>query len=241
MLGFLKTSTLALVLGGALTLPLTATSAASESLKIGFIDPLSGPFGPVGDFAMKHFKFVAEEINAAGGSAGMSMEIIPFDNKVSPKESLVQLQKAIDQGIRIIAQGNGSSVAGALSKAISKHNRRNPGEEVIFLNYAAINPNLTNEDCSYWHFRFDSHIEMKMAGLTDWLIDAPEIKSVYVFGQDYSGGRIFSEIAIRMIGEKRPDIEIVGNEFHPIGRVKDFTPYVQKMMAANADAVITGN
>ena len=241
MLGFLKTSTLALVLGGALTLPLTATSAESESLKIGFIDPLSGPFGPVGDFAMKHFKFVAEEINAAGGSAGMSMEIIPFDNKVSPKESLVQLQKAIDQGIRIIAQGNGSSVAGALSKAISKHNRRNPGEEVIFLNYAAINPNLTNEDCSYWHFRFDSHIEMKMAGLTDWLIDAPDIKSVYVFGQDYSGGRIFSEIAIRMIGEKRPDIEIVGNEFHPIGRVKDFTPYVQKMMAADADAVITGN
>lgn len=214
---------------------------AADTLKIGFIDPLSGPFGPVGDFALKHFKFAAEKTNAEGGSAGMQLEFVTFDNKVSPKESLVQLQKAIDQGIRIIIQGSGSSVASALSKAIEKHNRRNPGEEVIYLNYAALNPDLTEENCSYWHFRFDSHTGMKLNGLTDWLASRSDIKSVYIIGQDYSGGRNFSEIAQSMIARKRPDITIVGNEFHPIGRVKDFTPYVQKMISAKADAVITGN
>ena len=37
--------------------------------------------------------------------------------------------------------------------ALEKHNARNPGKEVLFLNYAAVDPDLTNSKCSYWHFR----------------------------------------------------------------------------------------
>jgi branched-chain amino acid transport system substrate-binding protein len=44
-----------------------------------------------------------------------------------------------------------------------------------------------------------------------------------------------------MLKQKRPDIQIVGNELHPIGKVQDFSPYVQKIIASGADAVITGN
>lgn len=214
---------------------------AADTLKIGYIDPMSGPFGPVGDHGLKHFRYAADLLNADGGAAGMMIEMVPFDNKVNPKESLVQLQKAIDQGIRIIAQGNGSSVASALTDAVRKHNRRNPGEEVLFLNYAAVDPALTNEKCNFWHFRFDANVDMKMAAMTDWLKAQDDIKSVYILGQDYSFGKAVAAAAVRMIAEKRPDIEIAGNELHPIGKVKDFTPYVQKMMAAKADAVITGN
>lgn len=216
-------------------------SASAETVKIGYIEPLSGPFGSTGDAGLKHFKYAAEEINAAGGMAGMQVEVLGFDNKLNPKESLVQLQKAIDQGVRFIAQGNGSSVANALSDAIAKHNKRNPGQEVIYINYAAVDPALTNKKCNYWHFRFDAHVDMKMAGLTDWLRDQTDIKSVYILAQDYSFGRAFTAAAKSMITEKRPDIEIVGDELHPIGRVKDFTPYVQKMMSAGADTVFTGN
>lgn len=215
--------------------------ALADTVRIGYIDTLSGALGPAGDASLKHFEYAAELINAEGGMGGMPVEIVAFDNKLSPTESLQQLQKAIDQGIRIIAQGNGSSVAHALVEAVDKHNRRNPGEEVIYLNFAAVDPALTNEDCSFWHFRFDAHVDMKMAALTDWLAEQPEIKSVYILGQDYSFGRAVADAATRMIAEKRPDIEIVGNELHPIAKVKDFTPYVQKMMAADADAVITGN
>lgn len=218
-----------------------AAPVGADTIQIAYIDPLSGPFGPTGDAGIKHFEFAAEAINEAGGMAGHTVEIVGFDNKLNPTESLVQLQKAIDQGIRIVAQGNGSSAANALTEAIEKHNRRNPGDEVLFINYAAVDPALTNEKCNFWHFRFDANVDMKMAAMTDWLKDQPDIKSVYILGQDYSFGRAVAAAAVEMIGEKRPDIEIVGNELHPIGRVKDFTPYVQKMMSAGADAVITGN
>ena len=40
---------------------------------------------------------------------------------------------------------------------------------------------------------------------------------------------------------KRPDIEIVGDDLHPIAQVKDFSPYVAKIKASGADTVITGN
>lgn len=227
----------ALMLSATVALP----ALAEDTLKIAYIDPLSGPFGNTGDAGLKHFRFAADEINAAGGMGGMQVEVIGLDNKISPKESLVQLQKAIDQGARIIAQGNSSSVANALTDAISKHNKRNPGEEILFLNYAAVDPALTNDKCSFWHFRFDSHVDMKMAALTDWLKEQDDLKNIYILGQDYSFGKALSAAANRMIKEKRPDITIVGDELHPIGRVKDFTPYVQKIMAADADAVITGN
>jgi branched-chain amino acid transport system substrate-binding protein len=44
-----------------------------------------------------------------------------------------------------------------------------------------------------------------------------------------------------MLKRKRPDIQIVGEDLHPIAQVKDFSPYVAKIKAAGADTVVTGN
>ncbi len=228
-------------MGAAVAVAAVQAHAQAETVKIAYIDPLSGAFANVGDSGLKHFTFAAERLNAEAGEGDPTFEVVGFDNKTDPKESLVQLQKAIDQGIRYVVQGNGSSVAAALIDAIDKHNARNPGEEVLFLNYAAVDPAFTNDDCSFWHFRFDADADMKMAALTDWLAGQDDIGSVYILGQDYTFGRSVADAAVRMIEQKRPDIEIVGNELHPLGKVKDFTPYVQKMMSSGADLVITGN
>ena len=225
----------------ALSVMAASHAPAQETLKIAFIDPLSGGFANLGDAELKHFYYAADEINADGGMGGKQVEIVPFDNKINPQETLVQLQKAIDQGIRIVAQGNGSSVAHALTEAVRKHNERNPGEEVIYLNHSAIDSALTNDKCNFWHFAFDAHVGIKMAGLTDYIKQLDDIKSVYILGQDYSFGHAFAAAAKEMLAEKRPDIKVAGVEFHPILKVKDFTPFVQKMQNANVGAVLTSN
>ncbi len=218
-----------------------AVTAAQADIKMAFIDPLSGPFGPSGEAAYTSFILEAEKINAAGGVNGEMIEVTGYDNKINPKESLVQFQKAIDDGARYIFQGNGSSVAAALIEAVNKHNKRNPGDEVVFFNYAAVTPAFTNEACSFYHFRFDAHVDMKMAAITDYIKGQDGIKKVYLIGQDYVFGQAVAAAAESMIKEKRTDIEIVGNELHPLGKVKDFTPYIQKIISSGADAVITGN
>jgi len=232
-------------LGMGAVLALTVSSAAvmADNIKIAFIDPLSGPFASTGTNGLHQFKFAAENIiNANGGVlGGDTFEIVAFDNKISPKESLIQLQVAIDQGIRFIAQGNSSGVANAITEAVNKHNKRNPESRVLFLNYAAVDPALTNDKCNFWHFRFDANADIKMDALTDVIAVNDNIKKVYVIGQDYSFGKAVAAAAVANLTAKRPDIEIVGNELHPIGKVKDFTPYARKIVASGADAVITGN
>ena len=215
---------------------------ASDTIKIAFIDPLSGAFAGVGDSGYKHFLYNAELINAEGGVlGGKKFEIVPFDNKISAEESLIQLKNAIGQGIQIVVQGNGSSVAAALIDALEKHNKRNPDHPVIYLNYGAITPEFTNEKCSFWHFRFDAHVDMKIAAITDYIKENKNIKKVYLINQDYVFGHAVSETAKTMLAAKRPDIEIVGDTFIPLGKVKDFSPYIAKIQTSGADTIITGN
>jgi branched-chain amino acid transport system substrate-binding protein len=219
-----------------------AGTAQTNTVRIAYIDPLSGPFAATGENGLNQFRFAAEHINREGGVlGGRKLEIVPLDNKVSPKESLIQLRKVFSEGIPFVFQGNSSGVAHAISDAVQKHNVRNPGSRVLYLNYSAVDPALTNEKCHYWHFRFDAHADMKMAALTDVIQQQSGIKRVYIIGQDYSFGQAVAAAAVAMLGQKRPDIEIVGNELHPIGKVRDFSPYVQKIISARADAVITGN
>ncbi|HAR82945.1 MULTISPECIES: branched-chain amino acid ABC transporter substrate-binding protein [Sulfitobacter] len=227
----------------ALSLVIGASAAFAENIKIAFIDPLSGPFASTGTNGLHQFEFAADYmVNDKGGLLdGQKMEVLPFDNKISPKESLIQLQVAIDQGARYIVQGNSSGVANALTEAIDKHNRRNPDSRVLFLNYAAVDPALTNDKCNFWHFRFDANSDIKMDALTDVIVQDKDIKKVYIIGQDYSFGKAVSAAANEMLGAKGDGIEVVGDELHPIGKVKDFTPYARKVVSSGADAVITGN
>src|SRR6202046_5390179 len=205
------------------------TAQAEDTVKIGYIDPLSGGGASVGEVGFKTFQFLADELNAKGGILGKKVEIVPLDNKTNPQESLIQAQKAIDSGIRYITQGNGSSVAGALSDFVTKFNDRNPGKEVLYFNYAAVDPALTNDKCSFWHFRWDANSDIKMVALTNYMKPRTNIKKVYLINQDYSFGQSVRAQARKMLGVKRPDIEIVGDEVHPLLRVSEFSPYIAKI------------
>jgi len=132
-------------------------------------------------------------------------------------------------------------VALALIDAINKYNERNPGKEVVFLNEAAVDPDLTNSKCSFWHFRFDADTTMKMEAMTTFMKDQKDVHKVYLLNQNYSHGQQVAKYAKEYLKRKRPDIEIVGEDLHPIAQVRDFAPYIAKIKASGADSVITGN
>lgn len=221
---------------------LCSACCANAEIKIALIDPMTGPFANIGDSSFKHYRAIADTLNQEGGVLGQKLEIVAFDMKSSPQEALVVLQSAIDQGIRYVASGGGGSgAAAAIIGALDKWNSRNPGQPVVFLNYSATDPVLTNEKCSFWHFRFDSHTGMKMGALVGAIEKEASIKKVYLLGQDYAHGHQVANAAKAMLPLRRPDIQIVGEDLHPIGKVKDFSPYITKIKASGADAVITGN
>ncbi len=218
-----------------------AFAQKGETVKIAMIEGLSGAFGNVGQNQLKNWQFISERLNGAKNAAGVKFEIVGIDSKSSPQEALNALKSAIDQGIRYVAQGNGSAVALALADAIAKHNERNPGKEVIYLNYAAVDPALTNEKCSYAHFRLDADTSMKMQALTSFMKDQPKVKKVYLLNQNYSHGQQVAKYFKEGLTRNRPDAQIVGEDLHPFGQVKDFAPYVAKIKASGADTLVTGN
>ncbi|WP_082167083.1 branched-chain amino acid ABC transporter substrate-binding protein [Methylobacterium aquaticum] len=229
-----------LALGGAAaTLALSGPAIAQETVKIAFIDPLSGGGAPTGEAGLRHFQYMAEVLNAR--QKQFRFEVLAYDNKVNPQETLIAAQKGIDAGARVLVQGNGSSAAAALTDFVAKHNERNPNRQVIYINYSAVDPSLTNEKCNYWHFRFDANSDIKMEALTNFMRTRPEIKKVYLINQDYSFGQSVRAQARAMLKAKRPDIEIVGDEVTPLQKVNDFAPYITKIKASGADSVITGN
>jgi branched-chain amino acid transport system substrate-binding protein len=235
----------AVALGASAGVALAQTRAGAKPLqgevvKMAWIDPLSGLMGPVGNNQLKSWQFFIEKFNA-NNPAGVKFEIVGIDNKLSPTESLNALKSASDQGIRYIVQGNGSSVALALVDAINKYNERNPGKEIIYLNEAAVDPDLTNSKCSFWHFRFDGDTTMKMEAMTTFIKDQKDVHKVYLLNQNYSHGQQVAKFAKEYLKRKRPDIEIVGEDLHPLAQVRDFAPYIAKIKASGADTVITGN
>lgn len=230
------------VVGVIATAAFCSVGAAEQPvLKIAYIDPLSGPFANVGDGGLKQFQFVADQINAAKAAGRFRFEIVPYDNKGTPQESLTILKSVIDSNIHIVTQGNGSGAGLAIQDAVQKNNDREPSKALIYLNYAAVDPDATNSKCSFWHFRFDANSEMKLEGLTNFIASKPNIKKVYLINQNYSHGQQVSRAAKEYLKRKRPDIEIVGDDLHPLGSVKDFAPYAAKIKASGADTVITGN
>ena len=242
----LKHLLLALCLGACLVAGAQPVGqAALPPIRIALIESLSGPFSNTGEAVFRNLVWATERVNARGGvrlaDGPRNLVIERYDNKGQSEEALAALRSAIDDGVTIIAQGNSSAIAATLMDAINKHNEREPGKRVLFLNYSAVDPILTNEKCSYWHFRFDAHADMRMAALMDVLKDDKALKRVYLIGQDYSFGQAVLREARKQITLQRPDVQIVGDELHALGRVKDFVPYAVKIKTSGAQAVLTGN
>ena len=223
-----------------LAVPLSAALAA-DTIKVAFVGSLSGPFALQGEETMKNIAAAADLVNSRGGVlGGSSIEIVPFDNKGNPQETLIVLQKAMDQDIRYVISGV-SNIAHAITDALGKYNARNSDRPVLFLDYGALDPALTESKCSFWHFRFEAHADMQVNVLTDYMKQRASIQKVYLINQDYAYGQAVSRASREMLVAKRPDIQIIGDDLIPLGKVKDFAPYVTKIRASGADSVLTGN
>jgi branched-chain amino acid transport system substrate-binding protein len=173
-----------------------------------------------------------------GGALGKKFELVPFDNKSQPSDALIALKSATDQNMPFIMQCSGSNIAAALIDGVNKHNDRNPDNRIIYLNCGAVATELTNEQCSFWHFRFDLHVGMKAEVM------------VRACRRDNQGLSDQPGLSVRPVGaargeelsrKLRPDVQVVGDELIPLGKIKDFSPYLTKIKASGAQALLTGN
>ena len=218
---------------------LAQPSFAADPIKIGYIDPFSGAFAAGGDASLKMFQFIIDGINAKGGALGRKFELVTFDDKLQPAEALIALKSVTDQNLPMVMSCVGSNVGSALIDAVTKHNTRNPDQRILQINCGQLATELTNEQCSFWHFRFTGSVEMRAVARIKSL--PKDLKTVYLLNQDYLFGQSIQKDTKRFLAQFRPDIKIVGDEFVPLMQVKDFSPYITKIKATGAESLLTGN
>lgn len=227
-------------LSALLLFTLTQLASATETVRIASLDMLSGGLAGYGNTALKHWQFMADKANKERWADDVRFEIVPMDTKMSPQEAVALLKQVEGQNIHYVVQGASSSSVGlAIQEAIQKHNDRNPGKEIVYLNYSSAAPAMTNEKCSFWHFRTDAHVDMKLKAMINHVAADSNVKRVFLFNPNYAYGQDAARAARRYLAEMRPDVEIVGDDYYATGQVKDFAPYVMKMMSAKTDALIT--
>jgi len=68
-----------------------------------------------------------------------------------------------------------------------------------------------------------------------------DVTKVYLINQDYLFGQSVQRDVKAFLAKLRPDVQVVGDELIPLGKIKDFSPYVTKIKASGAQALLTGN
>jgi branched-chain amino acid transport system substrate-binding protein len=207
-------------------------------VKIGVLEPTSGPVAYIGEGNLAGFRFGAERVNAAGGVLGRKLEIVPADSELKPD---VATRRANDlllsDKVDFLAVNTGSNIAKAVSQVANQAKK-------VFFSTGTEASELTGEEFFDTTFRCCLNTDMHSGELALYFAKlAPQkYTKFYLLNQDYNFGRAAADGFKKKFNKiKAANQAIVGDEYHPLQKVQDFAPYITKIMASGAEVVMTGD
>lgn len=209
-------------------------------LKIAVVETLSGPQASTGQAFRAGVRYAIDKMNAAGGWNGESVQLLEYDNQGGPAGASDKLKAAISDGVQIVVQGASSAIAGQITEDVRKHNLRNPGKEIVFINVGAEALELTGEKCNFHHFRLTGNAQVRTKALIQAMKQANTLgKRVYSINQNYSWGQDMEKAIVD--NATAGGYQVVEKTLHDTNKIQDFAPYISKISASNAETIITGN
>lgn len=219
---------------------LSATALHAEPLKIGIIESLSGAQTSTGRLYANAVKYGVDRINEAGGFNGEPVVVTEYDNAGGSPEAADKFRQAVADGVDIIFQGASSAIAGQLTEDVRKHNIRNPGKEVIFINLGGEAMELTGDKCHFYHFRYTTTAPMRVNALVSAMKESGDLgDKVYSINQNYSWGQDMQAAVEAAAAEG--GYTVVDEVLHDVNKIQDFAPFVARIRSADPDTVFTGN
>jgi branched-chain amino acid transport system substrate-binding protein len=219
---------------------LIATTAQSAPVKIGLLETLSGPQASTGQSFRTGVRYAIDKMNAAGGWNGQPVELVEYDNQGGPAGASDKLKAAIADGVQIVVQGASSAIGGQITEDVRKHNLRNPGQEIVYINVGAEALELTGEKCNFHHFRVAGNAQVRTKVLVQGMKQAKALGTkVYAINQNYSWGQDMERAVLD--NAQAGGYQVVEKTLHDVNKIQDFAPYVAKISASGAETVITGN
>lgn len=211
----------------------------AEPVKIALIESLSGGQAVTGKLFQSAVKYGLAKVEAEKAWPD-GVKLLEYDNQGGPSEAADKLKAAINDGAQIIIQGASSAIGGQITADVQKHNARNPGKEIMWINVGAEAMEFTGPKCHFYHFRWNGNAEIRLKAMLIAMKDANALGGkVYIIGQNYSWGHDVQKLTRDYA--KDYGYTIVGDVIHDVNKIQDFAPYVAKIKEAGPDTVVTGN
>ncbi|HEV8616890.1 MAG TPA: ABC transporter substrate-binding protein, partial [Methylomirabilota bacterium] len=214
-----------LVVGGA-----WPTEAQQEPVRIGFIQPLSGPIAAAGSYITNGAKIALDRVNAKGGVKGRRLELIIEDNKSDPAETRNAAEKLIVRDkVPVLIGAWGSSMTLAMMPLAAQH-----GVGIIVETSSSVKITDPKTPGSKVVSRISPTSELEALGVEPLLPQLGMKKVGYIaVNTDWGRGAVvaFGDV-IKKQGGKIELVEYVGQAD------TDFYSQLTKFKAAGVDSVL---
>ncbi|WP_254538512.1 ABC transporter substrate-binding protein [Halomarina litorea] len=201
----------------------------TQSLKIGHLVPLSGPFATIGEPSQKGADLAVKQVNDAG--EGVELEVVHKDTESSPDTGVQRARELVQQEeVDVLLGFASSSVAKAVSEFAAS-------QDVLAVATIAQTPTITGSECKPQTFRTASNLDQLTTGLAQTTASLTDGSAIAGVIPDYSFGKetwaVFQEEM-----SAQADASVVAETFPAFGK-GDFQNEIQAVLDAGPDIVYT--
>ena len=204
------------------------SSGDSDTIKVGVVTSLSGPYAVLATDVAEGIEFAVDEVNANGGVAGKQIELIKEDDEGKPDIALRKAEK-------MVTKDGAKFILGPISSAISLAlGAKMPAWDAIYIAAVSKTPKLTTTDLNDHIFRVNQNDNQDMETIAGWYERDLVGNSWYMIGADYEWGHN-SLGEFKNIAEGHND-KIVGEAYTALGTT-DYSSQITNILKAKPDGV----
>jgi urea transport system substrate-binding protein len=198
---------------------------SGDSVKIGLLNSMSGTMSISEQTVRRSLELAASEINADGGVLGKQLELVTEDGASEPTVFAEKATKLLQSDCVAAVFGGWTSSS---RKAMLPVFEDNDGLLFYPVQYEGL-------EASENIFYTGATTNQQIIPALDYLRTELGARSLYLVGSDYVFPRTANAI-IRAYAEEY-DIEIVGEDYEPLGSVEGIPTIVNRVQSSGADAV----
>lgn len=195
-------------------------------IKIGFFAPLTGPAAPDGTSSRNGAQMAVDEINAAGGVLGRPLEMVVYDDRLTPSEAVAIAHRLIERD-RVVAV-----VAGSYSGPTRATAPIFQGAGIPTIAAYAIHPDITRAGDFVFRNSFLGTIQGKAGAYLASKILNARTASILVIDIDF-GRALTAGFKAQAAGY---GLRVLSEDAYPLGE-KEFSPLLTKIRGLNPDVI----
>jgi len=216
-----------LLAGAAVATVLSAAAQAQETVKIGLLATLEGPFAAGGQDGMRGAELAVKERNGMAG--GKKIEIIKASSDAKPDVAVNATRKLVEQDKVQIMVG---PLSGSEGIAVKDYSKSQPGITFINGSSGAQATTLVNPSPNF--FRFNTEGAQWMVGLGDYALNDKKYKKMALIAEDYAFP--YSQVQGFMAGYCKLGGKVTHKAWVPLGG-KDYSSVIAKL-PTDVDALL---